>query len=132
MELRNTGKLIEIKNEWKVYETSPRRVGAGYESCFSQNLSRLSGRGNDCNGEFPRIKFGAGYVAKKSIRVYEKEDLQNNDADHNFNFYLIVAYALIMLVFTWVFLIIVHDLRSPFNSIIGFSTILTRFARFAP
>jgi len=23
--------------------------------------------GNDCNGEFPRIKFGAGYVAKKSI-----------------------------------------------------------------
>ena len=27
-------------------ETSPRRVGAGYESCFSQNLSRiLIGRG---------------------------------------------------------------------------------------
>ena len=64
---------------FKLKETSPRRVGAGYESCFSQNLSRiLIGRRNDCNGEFPR-QIGASYVAneinykhmKKSIKGFK-------------------------------------------------------------
>ncbi len=55
---------------------APRRVGAGYESNFSQNLSRHSGRGMIVMASSPESSSGQAMWQKNQLLEYMKRAMR--------------------------------------------------------